>query len=108
MLWVLGVGKVELQMDKSPGQLDEPLVESVIGSLASILEPEMFQNIMCFIIVPGIEALEITEIARIEVRFLIQIQRFHKRFDAVGFVHGSIVCGKTNLRKQDGPWRWDR
>jgi len=56
----------------------------------------------------GIEALEITEIARIEVRFLIQTQRFHKRFDTVGFVHGSIVCRKLNLRKQDGPCRWYR
>ncbi len=67
MLGMLRVGMMELQVDKSTGELDQPFVKSVIGCLSSILEPEMFQHIMRFVIVLGIEALEITEITGIEI-----------------------------------------
>jgi hypothetical protein len=48
-------------VDERPGELDEALVEPVIGA-ASAGEPQLLQNIVGFVEEPSVEALEVTEV----------------------------------------------
>ena len=69
MLRVKWVRVLELQMDKTSGQLDEPLVIRIIIRLPPIPQPEMLQNVVRLIIALRVEALEITEIASVVHQF---------------------------------------
>ena len=53
-------------MDKASGELDQSFVEGVIRGIASILQPEVLQHIVRLVVAPGVETLEISEIAGIE------------------------------------------
>ena len=100
MLGMKGVGVLKLQMNECPGQLDQPLVKSVIGSIPSILEPEMLQHIMRFVIPLRVEALEVSEVAGIKqspVPGMFRIlgagesEGFHEELDAVGLIHRPVI-----------------
>jgi len=56
-------------MNKSAGELDQPLVESVTSGVA-LGEPKLFEHIVRFIKELLVEALEITKVVRI-VRFVL-------------------------------------
>ena len=56
--------KLFLQMDKRAGDLDQPFEETVI--LIAALQPEMFENIVRFVITLLIETAKVTQVMRIE------------------------------------------
>jgi len=66
MLGMIRMSKLELQEDEPAGQLDQPLMEPIVRSLPSFLEPEMLQHIVRLVIALTVEALEITEVAGIK------------------------------------------
>ena len=68
MLRMRGMFALELHVDEGAGQLDQPLVEAVIGSASSILEPEMLEDIMRLVIELSVKALEVSKIASVEFR----------------------------------------
>jgi hypothetical protein len=68
MLRMRGMFVLKLHVDEGAGQLDQPLVEAVIGSASSILEPEMLEDIMRLVIELSVKALEVSKIASVEFR----------------------------------------
>ncbi len=50
MLGMMGVEKLEAQMDESSGQLDQPLVKAVVGVLFSLTKPEILEHVVSLII----------------------------------------------------------
>ena len=64
MRWVF---TLELQVNKPPGQLDQAFVETIVGRLATFLQPEMLEHIVSFVIAPLIETLEIAEVTGVAV-----------------------------------------
>ena len=91
---------MKLEMNERSSQLDQPLVEGVIRSLPSILQPEMLQHIMRFIVPPRVEAFEIAEIAGINLRLVPQMllmpsmgesEGFYEDLDAFGLVHRPAI-----------------
>lgn len=58
---------VFLQVDKGAGELNQTLIESVIG-LSSLPKPQLFQHVMGFVKQSAIEAVEEAEIMRIQSR----------------------------------------
>ena len=100
MLGMKGVCVLKLEMNERSSQLDQPLVEGVIRSLPSILQPEMLQHIMRFIIPLRVEAFEIAEIAGINPRLVPQVllmpsmgesESFYEELDAFGLVHRPAI-----------------
>ena len=90
MLRVKWVRVLELQMDKTSGQLDEPLVIGIIIRLPAIPQPEMLQNVVRLVIALRVEALEITEIAPVESLFPTPLrgpESAEKSFHAPRLVH---------------------
>ena len=91
MLRMVWVQALEAEMNKSSGELNESLVEGVIGCIPAILQPEMLQHIMSLIVALGIETLEIAEVAGIEgsgcpARF----QTLNKGLHALRFFHALV------------------
>ena len=99
MFRMIGLGELQLEVDKTTSQLNEAFVEEVVWSLAATLEPEMFQNIMGLVIVQGIEVLKVTEIARVKKRALIKIERSDQGGDALCFFHTPILLPNPMLKK---------
>lgn len=64
-----GVGRLEamfLQVDKRAGELDEALVEGVIGTV-TLGEPEFFEDVVGFVKESAVETIEIAEVVRVEI-----------------------------------------
>ena len=88
MLRMRGMLVLELHVDEGAGQLDQPLVEAVIGSASSILEPEMLEDIMRLVVELSVKALEVPEIAAVEFRGSTRgLQALHELPDAFRFFH---------------------
>lgn len=87
-------GALFLQMDEGAGELDESLEKGVVAITS--LQPEMLEDVMRLVVLLGVEAGEITEIARIIFR-PVQPQGLHKGFHALGFFR--------RLRGHDGKVR---
>lgn len=90
MLRVKWVRVLELQMDKTSGQLDEPLVIRIIIRPPPIPQPEMLQNVVRLVIALRVEALEITEIASVVHQFPASLrdpESAEKSFHAPRLVH---------------------
>ena len=83
MFGMLGSKIVELEVHKTTRQLNQPLVEIKVGSLATIHEPEMLQHIMSFVIVLVIEAFKISQVARMVDRALFHAQPLDESLDPI-------------------------
>ena len=81
---VPGTNALFLQMDECTRKLDESLEEGMIFVLA--LQPQVLEHIMRFIVLLGVEADEVSQIARIK-SLRREIERFHIGFDPLGLVH---------------------
>ena len=91
MFRMIGLGVLKLEVDKTASQLNEALVEGVIMGFRAALEPELLKHIMRFVIIPGIETLKVTEIARVKKSALIQIERVDQSGDPLCFFHTLIL-----------------
>lgn len=76
---------MQLQMDKSPGQLDETLVELPVRSRGA--QPEVFEDIMGFIVLTAIEANKVAEVAGGLGSGDGWAEAFYERFQTIGFFH---------------------
>ena len=74
MFRMIGVGVLKLEVYKTASQLNKSLVEGVIMGFRAAPEPELLKHIVRFVIVLGIEALKVTEITRVKMSTLIQIE----------------------------------
>lgn len=97
MLRMRGMVVLELHVDEGTGQLDQPLMEAVIGSTSSILEPKMLEDIMRLVIELSVEALEVSEIAAVEFRGSTRgLQSLHELPDAFRFFHRRFSRGGSS------------
>ena len=76
-----------LQMHESAGQLDEPFEKLMGGPL--VLQPEVFQHVVRFVIFLVIEANEIALITRVMGRS--SAQRLDKCLDLFAFFHSRLL-----------------
>lgn len=59
MLVMMGMEKLEAQMDESSGQLDQSLVKPVIGVRFSLTEPEILEHVVGLVVASRVKALQI-------------------------------------------------
>lgn len=82
-----GVGRaLELffEVDKGTGNLDQALVECVFR--AALTQPEVFKNIVRFVIATGVETLKKTAVALVIITFA-EAEIAEHGFDTVRFFH---------------------
>ena len=96
VLWMLGTGVLELQVDKGPCELDQPLVKGIIGSPSLLFQPEMLQHIVGLVIIAQVEALEIAKVAGIKCCLCpiceLPTHKFlHKKFHSIRFFHPFFI-----------------
>lgn len=78
-------------MDKTSGELDQSFVESVIGGPAAILQPKVLQHVMSLVIAPGVKALKVSQVTRIEGSLpAASLQFTDKHLDTLRFFHGRV------------------
>jgi hypothetical protein len=83
-------------MDECAGELDEPLEKCVVG--AAGLEPEVFEDVVGFIVLLGVEAGEVSLIARVERDAGIAAEAGDELIDAVAFFHRAGAGGNLTCR----------
>ena len=85
VLGVLRPGGLFLEMHKSARHLNQPFKESVVGIAPP--KPELFEDVVRFVIALGIEAREITEVIWIELAIRFRGETSHEGGDTVTFFH---------------------
>lgn len=84
---VFGMGGTQMllfEMHKGACQLDEALEEGVIGP--GILQPQMFQDVVGFVVIPSIKACKPSGVTRVEPD-LLGAEVFHHGLNPVAFFH---------------------
>lgn len=85
VFWVLGMEKLLLQMNKSSRDLNEPFVEQVV--FVARTEPEIFEDIVCFVVLLRVETGEVTLITRVEAPRGIRAELLDEGRDTGVFFH---------------------
>jgi len=83
------VGMLELlaKVDEGTSDLDETFVKFAVGPLG--FEPEVFEDVVGFVVITTIEAMEKSEVAGVAVsRTAGDAKVGHEGGDAIGFLHG--------------------
>jgi hypothetical protein len=52
MLGMIGMEKLEPQVDEASGKLDQSLVKRIVGVESPLTEPELFQDIVSLVVEP--------------------------------------------------------
>jgi len=92
VFWMIGVERLEFQVDEGAGDLDEAFVEGVVFIAA--LQPEMLEDIVGFVVFGGVEAGEIALVARIEAEPGVGAELFHVGIKTVAFFHRALKAAK--------------
>jgi len=83
---MVGRQKLFTEMHKSAGNLDQASKESLIRS--RVLQPEMLEHVVRFVVIPAVEAGEVADVARVQVRSdSSTVQLTDKRLHAVELFH---------------------
>lgn len=86
-----GLAVMMLQMDESPGELDQCLVEDIVLSMRT--QPDVFEDIVGGIVFLRVEEPEVFEVARMESGGAIHPR--HARGDALVFAHGDQAASSA-------------
>ena len=78
MLRMAWVEMLEPKMNEPTGQLDKSLVKVIIRMPLSLTKPEIFQHIVCLIITPGIETLDVSCKVGLQLLIWHGLQSLHK------------------------------
>jgi len=95
VLWMRGMEVLLLQVDEGAGKLDESLEERVVG--AAGLKPEVLEDIMGFVVLLGVEAGEVSLVARMQRKVGVATEAGDELIEAVTFFHragasGNLLC----------------
>ena len=83
---MLRAGVLFLEVNKRSRDLDEAFEKREVR--AGFAEPEMFQDVMCLVVLLGVETLKVSQIAFVE-RTIGDFEVTKKCFDSVGFLHAA-------------------
>ena len=85
VLGMIGPQKLFLQMHKRAGCLDQAFEKEMV--VVALLQPEMLENIVRFVILARIEAAKEALIARVQLAAGVGAELLHELADAVSFFH---------------------
>ena len=78
MLGMIGMEVLQTEMDKTSGQLDQPLVKGIVGMLLSLTQPEILQHIMGLVVATRVETFKITSETGILTALRLGIESLHE------------------------------
>ena len=85
VLGMIGSQKLLLQMHKRASCLDQAFEKEMVFVL--VLQPEMLENVVRFVILPRIEAAKEALVARVQLAAGVGAEFLHEAADAVAFFH---------------------